>query len=204
MLHPHTEVRFISPEIGSGVFATSPLPKGTITWVQDPLDQVIDLEAQPEYRDYPPTLERYSFRNADGHYVLCWDQARFVNHNCQANCLSPGLDFEICIRDIQQGEELTNDYGSLNLEFQMECSCRAPGCRGVTQPGDFENLAPQWDKLLQMAFPQIAKVDQPLWSRLADPDLVLGCLAKKRPIPSIFQHHFSPETKLNQKARAFL
>lgn len=190
MLHPCTEIRFINEEIGSGVFATARLPKGTITWVQDPLDQVIDLERQPQYRSYPPTLERYSFRNADGHYVLCWDYARFVNHNCEANCLSPGMDFEICIRDIEAGEELTNDYGSLNLEFTMTCSCGGASCRRVTSPDDFIRLAPGWDQALALAYPSIEKVEQPLWPYLSDPFSVRECLAGKRPIPSILEHHF--------------
>ena len=32
MIHPDTELRFISPEIGFGVFATKLIPQGTITW----------------------------------------------------------------------------------------------------------------------------------------------------------------------------
>ena len=41
MLHPHTELKFVSPDIGYGVFASSFIPKGTITWVKDELDRVI-------------------------------------------------------------------------------------------------------------------------------------------------------------------
>ena len=86
----------------------------------------------------------------------------------------------------------------------MECSCGAYHCRRITQPEDFQELAPQWDELLQLAFPRIATVDQPLWSRLADPDLVRDCLAGKRPIPSILQHRFSPKSNPQQRARALL
>ena len=190
MLHPHTELRYIGPEVGSGVFATENIPMGTISWVQDPLDQVIDLNTHPEYKDYPDYLERYSFRNALGQYVLCWDRARFVNHNCEANCLSPGLDFEICIRDIEKGEQLTNDYGSLNLEFCMDCHCGSVHCRKVTRPLDFPQLAPLWDKSLRRAFPSIEKVKQPLWNRLKDPAFVKACLKDHRKIPSILAHYF--------------
>ena len=35
MLHPDTEVHFIDPKIGSGIFASRPIPRGTIIWVQD-------------------------------------------------------------------------------------------------------------------------------------------------------------------------
>lgn len=35
MIHPDTELRFINPEIGYGVFATQFIPRGTITWVRE-------------------------------------------------------------------------------------------------------------------------------------------------------------------------
>lgn len=188
MLHPHTELRYLGPEIGSGVFATSRLPKGTITWVQDPLDQVIDLALSPQYAAYPPVLERYSFRNREGQYVLCWDYGRFVNHHCEPNCLSPGLDFEIAVRDIEAGEELTNDYGSLNLEFEMVCCCGSARCRRKVVPADFERMAGYWDELLASAFSHIAGVEQLLWSYLEDPELVRECLSGRAPVPSIRNH----------------
>jgi hypothetical protein len=39
MLHPDTELRFVNRTIGYGVFATRMIPRGTITWVRDRLDQ---------------------------------------------------------------------------------------------------------------------------------------------------------------------
>lgn len=39
MIHPKTELRFISKEVGYGVFATDFIPAGTITWVLDKLDR---------------------------------------------------------------------------------------------------------------------------------------------------------------------
>lgn len=194
MLHPNTEVKYLGPEIGQGVFATTRLPKGTITWAQDPLDQVIDLTKNREFRDYPPVLERYSFRDKRGNYVLCWDYSRYFNHHCDANCLSPGTNFEIAVRDIEAGEQLTNDYGSLNLEFVMECLCDSPNCRKKTRPEDFEALAPEWDKKLAGAFPLIDKVHQPLWSFVENQELVKACLEGKREIPSIRNHLYRPET----------
>jgi uncharacterized protein len=44
MLHPHTELRFISETMGSGVFAARLIPKGTITWVRDDFDQAFTVE----------------------------------------------------------------------------------------------------------------------------------------------------------------
>jgi hypothetical protein len=39
MIHPHTELQFISEKIGYGVVATKFIPKGTITWALDKLDR---------------------------------------------------------------------------------------------------------------------------------------------------------------------
>lgn len=44
MIHPDTELRFVTPDIGNGVFATRFIPKGTLTWVRDRLDQTFTPE----------------------------------------------------------------------------------------------------------------------------------------------------------------
>src|SRR5262245_12741127 len=114
MIHPHTELRFINPELGFGVFATQFIPRGTVTWVRDHLDQVIPAERlatlPPPYR---ALLDRYTFRGAAGQHILCWDIGRFMNHSCEPSCLGPSADFEIAVRDVYPGEELTGDYGAL-------------------------------------------------------------------------------------------
>lgn len=43
MLHPHTEIRYISEAMGLGVFATRPIPKGTLLWVLCPLDYGVEI-----------------------------------------------------------------------------------------------------------------------------------------------------------------
>ena len=40
MIHPDTEIQFISEEIGYGVVAKKLIPRGTITWVLDALDRI--------------------------------------------------------------------------------------------------------------------------------------------------------------------
>ena len=83
MIHPHTELRFINREIGFGVFATQFIPRGTLTWVCDELDQFVDparVAALPP--NYRKLLDTYTFRDRLGRHVLCWDLARFVNHSC--------------------------------------------------------------------------------------------------------------------------
>ncbi len=163
MLHPHTELRHVSKLIGYGVFATQHIPKGTITWVRDDLDQSFApseiLSFRPEYQEI---LNKYSFIDRTGQAVLCWDLARYMNHSCAANCLSGGYEFEIAIRDIPPGEELTDDYGTLNLTDLFHCFCHKPECRKLIRPDDLTRLWEAWDIKLRSAFPLIKSVDQPL------------------------------------------
>ena len=98
MIHPKTELRFISHEIGYGVVATEFIPAGTITWVLDKLDREFTLGQVQEMPEiYQDILEFYTFRNNKGNFVLCWDNGRYVNHSFNSNCLTTAYDFEIAI-----------------------------------------------------------------------------------------------------------
>jgi len=86
MIHPDTELRFISPVVGYGVVAKKFIPKGTITWALDELDREFTPKQYQEMDNtYKEIIEFYSFRNNVGNYVLCWDNARFVNHSFNSN-----------------------------------------------------------------------------------------------------------------------
>ncbi|MDX1753738.1 MAG: SET domain-containing protein-lysine N-methyltransferase, partial [Salinimicrobium sediminis] len=82
MMHPDTEVQFINEVVGYGVVAKKFIPKGTITWVQDALDRVILAEeVENMHPKVQEQVDKYCFRNNKGHLVLCWDQAKYVNHS---------------------------------------------------------------------------------------------------------------------------
>lgn len=163
MLHPHTELRLVNDDIGYGVFATRRIPKGTVTWARDELDQSFDpFELERFAPEYRAILEKYTFVDSNGLAVLCWDLARFVNHSCEANCLGAGYDFEIAIRDIHPGEELTDDYGTLNLRENFSCRCGRKNCRRMVQPDDLMRFWERWDAALRSSFPEIPLVAQPL------------------------------------------
>jgi len=194
MLHPDTELKMVNELIGYGVFATRPIPRGTITWVLDPLDQVLD-EARVgdiEGSALGHVLTRYTWIDCTGARILCWDFARFMNHSCEANSFSPGgFDFEIAVRDIAPGEQLTSDYGSLNLEAQLACSCGSDECRGIVRPDDFETRAPLWDELIRQAFPDVAVVSQPLWRWVSSQAArIVSMAGDPRSVPSILRHRW--------------
>jgi hypothetical protein len=167
MLHPHTEVRWIGREIGCGIVATRDIPKGTITWAMDPLDRFFtarQVDALPDR--CRETLLKYSYRNRHGEYVFCWDNTRFMNHSFNPNCITTAYNFELAVRDIAEGEELTNDYGSLNILEPFQ-ACDEGTQRKVVYPDDLTRHYKQWDEKLEEAFRQVCEVEQPLRDMLS-------------------------------------
>lgn len=162
MIHPNTELRFISREMGYGVVATEFIPMGTITWVLDKLDREFSPHEiqlmEPLYQDI---LSTYTYRNNKGNFVLCWDNGRYVNHSFHANCLTTAYDFEIAIRDIQPGEQLTDDYGYLNITEPFR-GIPEKSRRKVVYPDDLLKYYNTWDKKLEKAFRHLPQVHQAL------------------------------------------
>jgi hypothetical protein len=164
MIHPHTALRFINDEIGYGVFATHFLPKGTIVYVKDELE--VDV-APGHYEKLPPpfrqTVDKYSYIDERGHRIVSWDFAKYVNHCCNCNTMSTGYGFEIAIRDIQAGEEITDEYGMFNMEAEMFVQCKYENCRGRVKANDIDLYFREWDEKVFAALEQVDRVEQLLW-----------------------------------------
>ncbi len=176
MIHPQTQLRYINDQLGYGVFATAVIPTGTIVYVQDGLDIVI-LPDSPLLQDplQRAQIKKYAvIEPPDGRYILSWDIAKYVNHCCQANILSTGYGFEIAVRDIKPDEELRDDYGLFNLDWDLTLICKHEDCRGRLKTADFSPNINQWDAQIQAALNHTLNVPQPLWSLLdAETEAVL-------------------------------
>lgn len=169
MIHLNTELKFVNQEIGFGVFATEFIPKGTITWALDKLDQIIEPEQVANMAPiYKGNIEKYAYIDPLGKYVLCWDLGRYMNHSCNPSTRGIGYNFDLAIRDIYPGDELTCDYGHLNLTSEFECGCKSFNCRGVVKPSDIIHHGQGWDAQYAQAFALINQVEQPLWSIAID------------------------------------
>lgn len=168
MMHPHTAIRFISDNVGVGVVATRNIPRGTLVWAPDPLDQrlsAVQVQALPE-----PARDRsltYMYRNVNGQYVLLWDHAKYVNHSFTPNTMPTPYGCEIALRDIAAGEEITGDYGMLNIieDFAPEPEGGAAD-RAVVRGDDLARYAHLWDAELAPALANCLQVEQPLWNLL--------------------------------------
>lgn len=76
-----------------------------------------------------------------------WNDARLINHSCEPNCEAWIEGDEIYIyalRDINEGEELTFDYG-FDVECYVDhiCRCGTASCVGYIVSRE------QWDELAQ-------------------------------------------------------
>jgi uncharacterized protein len=161
MLHASTRLCAIDPEVGVGVVATRVIPAGTITWALDALDRVLtdaDTRALPDV--FAPALDHYTFVIGERR-VLCWDDAKYMNHSCAPTCLGTPYGFEIAVRDILPGEELTTDYAVLMHEGDrpFPCRCSAERCRGevIADTG-----ATWWRHAHAAALRRLGEVTQPL------------------------------------------
>lgn len=167
MIHPHTELRYINEQMGFGVFATQFIPKGTITWALDELDQILEpnyLDTVDKYKG--EIIKKYAYRNQDGKFVLCWDLGKYVNHSFHANCMGTAYEFEIAIRDIYPGEQLTDDYGTLNIDEPFECISEEGTERRVVYPDDLLTYYEEWDQQVLSALNHFFEVEQQLFHLL--------------------------------------
>ena len=187
MIHPHTELRHISDDIGLGVVATRLIPRGTITWVLDPLDFIIEAEQLARLPEPQlAVLERYSYIDPHGRHVLCWDGGRYINHACDATTVPVGSICDIAARDILPGEELTCDYATLNIRGDLRCHCGAPSCRGVVRGDELPALAAQIDRLIAAAVAEAPRVEQLLWPAMLPEDRarMTAVTSGAAPVPS--------------------
>ena len=201
MIHPHTELKFISNEVGYGVVATQFIPAGTITWVLDKLDREFSpLEFQQMDSIYQEILDTYTFRNNQGNFVLCWDNGRYVNHSFNANCLTTAYDFELAIRDIHPGDQLTDDYGYLNIPRPFRAIDEGTK-RKTVYPDDLQKYYRTWDKKLLKVFHLIPKLDQPLSSLLTQDiwDEVEDIAKGDREMRSILHNYYDGKESLRSQ-----
>ncbi|MGQ9871588.1 SET domain-containing protein-lysine N-methyltransferase [Leptodesmis sp.] len=173
MIHPHTELRFINEAIGYGVFATEFIPKGTITWILDELDQRYEeayvMALDPLLRD---RLLKFCFRDEQSQYILCWDIARYVNHSFNSTLIATPYYFELAARDIYPGDEITDD--------------------------DILHYYSHWDRIAAETMQHFNQVDQPL-KHLIDPkfaDKVAAIAAGQEVMDSLLTCYYNPGNRM--------
>lgn len=186
MIHPKTRLRFVSDAVGHGVFATELIPRGTVVWALDPLDQRISLEAFDELPPKAQEIVKHYAYLGDGEWILCWDEGRYVNHSCAPSLRSFGFDAMVATRDILPGEEITCDYAeSCNEQEELACLCGAAECRGAAAVHDVGQWAARWDAESREAAAFAGEVAQPLLEYVTDPEGLRALIEGRAPLPSV-------------------
>lgn len=110
---------------GIGLHADKIIPKGTVIWK---FSEGIDLMfIEEEYQrlkqqhDFS-VLDKYIYKSlVSGAYILCADDARFINHSNNANTidtLEGAEGLTIVAWDIQPDEEITSNYAAFDADFE--------------------------------------------------------------------------------------
>ncbi len=143
---------------GRGLYAAGFIPKDTwiIEYVGDKVDKDESERRSNELLDKSKSnggARVYTFVLNDEWDIdgdVEWNEARLMNHSCAPNVEAQVWDEKeiwfVALRDIQQGEELTFNYG-FDLENWEEHPCR---CGAVRCPGYIaeETLWPQLKRKL--------------------------------------------------------
>ena len=130
-INPIDKYAEVKPSIihGLGLFAKELITKGTIWWHARPQDvliitknqfSILDLSLKtPEMKMFMENLLTYSYYERDLDALLyCLDNSRYVNHSIKANSGASEDENGFCavaIKDIQPGEEITEDYSKYTL-----------------------------------------------------------------------------------------
>lgn len=116
-----------SPVHGLGLFADQFIPKGTRIWeYSEVVDSRFDASRLVGLTEQEQDeLLKHSYLNpSSGLYVVCGDDARYMNHADDPNTEDVGYDdglvngegITVAARDIQPGEEIFSDYRAFDAD----------------------------------------------------------------------------------------
>jgi uncharacterized protein len=118
----------LSDIAGIGLFADEDIAKGTVTWrYMANFDRLLtrdEIDGLPEPAR-SNILDHVYLNAASGRFVLCADNARFMNHADDPNTAGvhePGAveGYDIATRDIRAGEEMTCDYRTFDAHVDIK------------------------------------------------------------------------------------
>ena len=162
---------------GKGLFAKRFVPAGTISIIEKgcPKCKSISpkqLEKRPD-RDFMLSHAPITLSSFPNFLVPCDDRIYYINHSCNANSLDAD-GFDIVVRDLECGEELTCDYRMFRDNItNFLCDCGEENCSGLIScvypfPKD---LLDYWSKKIQNVLEIARRVEQPLGDYLRGFDI---------------------------------
>lgn len=163
MLHPDIILKKSSIS-GKGLFAKKNIPKETILLISPKVRVYTISQYTALSKKYKAILKKYAYEDDEGNLVYHIDNVKYWNHSCNPNASYIG-DFEITIRDIKTGEELTYDYGIIHPRWlpAMKCHCGTAECRKlIKRESQNSPVVRRLHLLAKAAIKNAFKVKQPL------------------------------------------
>ncbi len=137
---------------GLGLFAADPVPAGTRVWeFTEGFDQAI-LPSQLTRLSAAAKEQFLQYSYLDKHlheYVLCADDARFMNHSDEPTLLDASdgpadhYGYSVAARDLAAGEELTCDYREFDIGQHHPLDSRLQTKQRDPRPGQTSYVAPE-------------------------------------------------------------
>lgn len=133
-----------SPIQGLGAFAVTNIRRGTRI-IEYTGERITSTEADRRYDDDATMHPRVLLFSVDRRTVIDagvgGNEARFINHSCEPNCIAVTDKRRVYIealQDIEAGQELVYDYNLTredddprDLKRRYTCHCGAATCRGT-------------------------------------------------------------------------
>jgi uncharacterized protein len=125
---------------GRGLFASRPIRKDEIVAIKG--GHIVTRDQLKKYRK----IIGDSYIQIDDEFFLAplnekeHDRVMmFLNHSCEPNVGVKGQITYVAMRNIKTGEELTLDYAMIDDDdFEMQCACGKPNCRGIITGKDWK------------------------------------------------------------------
>lgn len=117
---------------GMGLFATKPIKKGEVIWkfTHTTLKEVVkrQFEKLPRYK------QRLFYQHGKK-FISIADILEYINHSCNPTAWWLGDDTLVARRNIKEGEEITYDYSTNDVNPRtlrsMRCNCGSKCCRKI-------------------------------------------------------------------------
>jgi len=144
MLHPAIAIKDSGIQ-GKGLFATTDVKTGEVTWRQNPNQSryhIVTIRSWPQAEQ--EKFFRLAYQVGDEWYHgpvdgAAFDPADYMNHSCDPNTWFVDDATMVARRDIKTGEEITYDYAMSETDenFVLRCKCGASNCREVVRGSDY-------------------------------------------------------------------
>ena len=182
MIHPDTELRLVNQHIGLGVFATRAIPKGTITWVRDRLDQAFAPAAVAQlptaYHEIVPEVLLHR-RARPLRAVLGSRPVR--QPLVQPDVPQRGLRLRASRTGYRTGRGTDRRLRLAEPRVPLRLLVRPAGVSPPHRARRSPRYANDWDRIVADPFRLMPTVSQPLWPFLDEKDPVEAALAGIEP-----------------------